>query len=251
MTPESVIAHLNTHDVNAQPTPQPAPQSRYKPLFSVQLFEAVPWQFLDKLITFYSDVAEPRILDATVNAGRIWGRGKSRYQYTGLDIDPAVHPDVVGDNTAMPFPDESWDIIVYDPPHTGEQGKTRFAAVYGTGITVGKDGGLAHTYPAFLQEANRVLRPKGILLAKLADCTHRGRFQFATADFYVAANQYGFELQGNHILPRRNVIIDPKWKKASHPRQNHCTWMACRKITPARDPGNDFATSSTKLSRTF
>ena len=71
---------------------------------------------------------------------------------------------------------------------------------------------------------------KGLLIAKLADCTHRNRFQFATADFYVAAAQYGFELQGNHILPRKNVIIDPKWKKASHPRQNHSTFMAFNKM---------------------
>jgi hypothetical protein len=61
-------------------------------------------------------------------------------------------------------------------------------------VAVAEDGGLSHTYPAF-----------------------------ATADFYFAAKQFGFELQGNHILSRKNVIVDPKWKKAIHPRQNHCT----------------------------
>jgi hypothetical protein len=118
----------------------------YAPLYSVQPFDKVPWQFRDELIAFYCDLSEPRILDATVNEGRIWGRGKSRYKYVGMDIDPSVKPDVVGDNTAMPFGDDSWDVIVYDPPHTGEQGKSRFASVYGTGIGVAKNGGLAHTY---------------------------------------------------------------------------------------------------------
>ena len=205
------------------------PPSTYTPLYSVQPFDKVPWRFLDELIAFYCDIAEPRILDATVNEGRIWGRGKSRYEHVGMDIDPSVHPDVVGDNTAMPFHDESWDIVVYDPPHTGEQGKSKFAPVYGTGVAVATNGGLAHTYPPFLSEARRVLRPRGILLVKLADVTHRTKFQFATAEFYLAAKEYGFELQGNHILPRTNVIIDPKWKKASHPRQNHSTWMAFKK----------------------
>jgi hypothetical protein len=124
--------------------------STYTPLYSVQPFDTVPWQFLDELIAFYCDIAEARILDATVNEGRIWGRGKSRYKHVGMDIDPSVHPDVVGDNTAMRFPDESWDIVVYDPPHTGEQGKSKFAPVYGTEVAVAKNGGRAHTYPPFL-----------------------------------------------------------------------------------------------------
>jgi SAM-dependent methyltransferase len=224
--PDQIEGFLNAAEA-AEPHPDVRPD--YKPFHSVQPFETVPWRFLDELIEFYCPLPEPLILDATANTGRIWGRGKSRYQHTSMDIDPSVHPDVIGDNTAMPFADGSWDIVVYDPPHTGEQGKTKFAGVYGTGVAVGTTGGLAHTYPAFLSEARRVLRPNGLLLVKLADCTHRNKFHFATAEFYVAAREYGFELQGNHILPRTSVIIDPKWKKASHPRQNHSTWMAFKK----------------------
>jgi hypothetical protein len=205
-------------------------QTGYKAFHSVQPFDTVPWQFLDQLIAFYCPILKPRILDATINNGRIWGRGKSRYKYTGMDIDPSVHPDIIGDNTAMPFADESWDIIVYDPPHTGDQGKSKFARVYGTALAANSRGGLAHTYPAFLAEARRVLRREGTLLVKLSDCTHRCRFHYATAEFYLAAREFGFELQGNHILPRKSVIIDPKWKKATHPRQNHCTWMVFKKM---------------------
>jgi len=36
------------------------------------------------------------------------------------------------------------------------------------------------------------------------------------------------------LLVRKSVIIDPKWKRAYHPRQNHCTWMAFTKRTGVR-----------------
>jgi hypothetical protein len=210
----------------------------YKAFYSVQAtkIEPVkPWDFLAELIAFYCPLEAPQILDATVNKGRIWG-DNPRYKYIGMDINPKVDPAVLADNTAMPFANESFDIIVYDPPHTGDQGasKTEFAFKYGTGVTSkntdGKWGSLAHTYPPFLAEAKRVLRNEGLLLVKLIDYTHSAKFQFATAEFWYAAKEFGFELQGLNILPRNGVITDSKWKKAYHPRQNHCTWMTFKKL---------------------
>jgi SAM-dependent methyltransferase len=205
-----------------------------KELYHVQPFETVPWQFLDELIAFYCDKPEPDILDPMCNKRRMWGKSEhlNSKKFVAMDINPSVRPDIVGDNTNTPFADNSFDVIAYDPPHTGDQrkSKTEFAAKYGIGVSTknpetGKWGNLFHTYRPFLKEARRILRPEGILLVKLADVTHCAKFQFATAEFDIAATEFGFELLGNYILPRKGVIIDPKWKKAYHPRQNHCTWM--------------------------
>jgi SAM-dependent methyltransferase len=200
----------------------------YQPIYSVQPFGTVPSNLLEQLIHFYCPTAAT-ILDATVNKGRIWGSSPN-IKYIGMDIAETVRPDVVADNTKMPFADDTFDVIVYDPPHTGDQGKTKvgFGERYGVSVPTNKEGNLFHTYPPFLIEASRVLKPDGLLLVKLADCTHRATFHFATAQFWLDARAT-FKLQGLHILPRKNVIIDTKWKRAHHPRQNHCTWMAFTK----------------------
>src|ERR1017187_6153581 len=122
-------------------------KKQYKPFYSVQPFETVPWELLDQLIKSYCPLPTPLILDSTVNKGRIWG--SSNIKYIGMDIDPFVRPNLVGSNTQMPFPNDTFDVIVYDPPHTGEQGNSTvgFAEKYGVGVSVNKQGNLFDTYP--------------------------------------------------------------------------------------------------------
>lgn len=78
-----------------------------------------------------------------------------------------VAPDIVADFTALPFPDESFYLVVLDPPHlglsrTGKSGK--FRKLYGT---------LPTDWQAVLRagfaECFRVLRPHGVLIFKWAE----------------------------------------------------------------------------------
>jgi hypothetical protein len=48
---------------------------------------------------------------------------------TRLDLNPDVHPDVVGDAHAMPFEDESFELVVCDPPYSDAES----TELYGTG----------------------------------------------------------------------------------------------------------------------
>jgi len=150
----------------------------YKPLLSVQPFDVVPGQFLDDMISFYCDKPQPDILDPTCNKRRMWG--KSQRKIVAVDINPEVKPDVVADHTNLPFADASFDIITYDPPHTGDQGKskTEFAAKYGIGVKsknpeTGKWGNLFHTYPAFLKEAKRISASEWGLVGETRRCNTR------------------------------------------------------------------------------
>jgi SAM-dependent methyltransferase len=202
----------------------------YSPLPSVWFGEDS--ELLDKMLTFYPRKKPKDILDATVNGGRIW-KGLT-WKIIGMDNDPRHHPDVVGDNTDMPFADASFDVVVYDPPHIPNQGKDRskdFSTRFGLTLKSPKEEGysFAFMYPPFVKEAHRVLRPEGILLCKIADYVHGHRYQWAHIDLIEAAKAVGFCPCDCIVKVRQGPIIDPRWKKAHHARRQHCYWVIFRK----------------------
>jgi SAM-dependent methyltransferase len=204
--------------------------SGYVPISSV--WEGDDSELLEKLLDFYPRRKPKRILDATVNRGRFW-RGSSR-PVTGMDIDPRFNPDVVGDNTAMPFANEYFDVVVYDPPHIPNQGKDKskdFNERFGLVLRSPKENGysLSHTFPPFVREAHRVLEAEGILLCKIADYVHHHRYQWAHVEFINAACAVGFMACDCIIKVRTAPIIDPRWKTAHHSRRQHCYWLVFRK----------------------
>lgn len=204
--------------------------SSYDPLPSVWF--GGDSELLDKMLNFYPRKKPKDILDATVNRGRLW-RGLE-WRIVGMDIDPKHQPDVVGDNTDMPFEDANFDVVVYDPPHIPNQGKDRskdFNTRFGLTLKSPKEEGysFAFMYPPFVKEAYRVLRPEGILLCKIADYVHGHRYQWAHIDFIEAANAVGFCPCDCILKIRKGPIIDPRWKKAHHARRQHCYWLVFRK----------------------
>jgi hypothetical protein len=207
------------------------PAWRYEPLGSVWHGDDDA-ELLERLLSFYPGRRPEQILDATVNGGRFW-RGSSR-KVIGLDIDARHSPAVCADNTAMPFRSESFDVVVYDPPHVPNQGRDRskdFNTRFGLGARASKLQGysFAHTYPAFMQEAYRVLREEGVLFAKIADYVHNHRYQWAHIDLIDAGQRVGFIPCDCIIKVRQGPIIDPRWKVAHHTRRQHCYWIVFRK----------------------
>lgn len=202
----------------------------YSPLPSV--WQQSDAELLERLLKFYPRKRPKRILDATVNGGRFW-RGSTR-PVIGIDIARSQKPTVVADNIRMPFPEASFDVIVYDPPHIPNQGKDRskdFNTRFGLVLRSSKENGytFSHTYPPFLREAYSVLKPEGILLCKIADYIHDHQYQWAHVDFIQAARAAGFQPCDCIIKIRKGPIIDPKWKVAHHSRRQHCYWLVLRK----------------------
>jgi SAM-dependent methyltransferase len=205
-------------------------RSRYAPPGSVWHGEDA--DLLERVLSFYPRKFPKRILDATVNGGRFW-RGTTR-KVIGIDIESCHRPTIIADNTRMPFRDRFFDVVVYDPPHIPNQGKDKskdFNTRFGLGTRSPKEKGytFAHTYPPFVREAYRVLKPEGILLCKIADYVHDHRYQWAHIDLLHAARAVGFQACDCIIKVRKGPIIDPKWKVAHHSRRQHCYWLVFRK----------------------
>ncbi|MGX7195472.1 class I SAM-dependent methyltransferase [Enterococcus olivae] len=113
-----------------------------------------------------------RILDACCGSRLFWfdkdneyttymDKRRETFEIHGKKIN--VQPDVVADFRDMPFPDNTYDLIVFDPPHLKWAGPNSIMkAQYGQ---LDKD-----TWPAdILQgmtECMRVLKPNGVLIFK-------------------------------------------------------------------------------------
>jgi hypothetical protein len=202
----------------------------YEPLGSVWYGDDAT--LLERLLSSYPRKRPKRILDATVNGRRFWR--ESKRPVTGLDLETQHQPDVVGDNTAMPFSDMSFDVVVYDPPHIPNQGRDNqkdFNKRFGLGPKSPKEHGytFTHTFPFFLREAWRVLTPEGTLFCKITDYIHNHRYQWAHVELIAAARGTGFLPCDCIVKVRKGPIVDPKWKVAHHSRRQHCYWLVFRK----------------------
>jgi tRNA G10 N-methylase Trm11 len=67
-----------------------------------------------------------------------------------IDIKPETKPSVIGDCHRLPFKENSFDMVLADPPYTNELSER----IYGTGKVV---------YKKWVSEAVRVCKPGGYI----------------------------------------------------------------------------------------
>jgi hypothetical protein len=175
------------------------------------------------------------ILDATYNTGRIWRGSAWAERVVSMDIDPQHKPQIVADNREMQgVRSRHYGVVVYDPPHVGPQGRDksvkRFDADFGATMACGKehDWTLSYLYPPFLKQAQRVLKPEGLLLAKITDMVNSHRSRWAHVDFMRMAEEAGFTVCDLIVKVRTGPMLSSKWKVAHHARKRHCFWIVCR-----------------------
>ena len=190
---------------------------------------------LQALLDFYVGPGK-KILDVTANRRRMWRGVAGDYAPNFMDIDPKVGPDIVGDFRAIPVPDASLDVLVFDPPHlpaaAGSKASLRqMREDYGLSDAPKADNVAAYFAP-LLTEAARVLRLDGLILAKIKDYTHNHAYQWMLVEWINAVRSTP------GLTPCDLVIkVDPcggnlksgRWEKAHHVRNSHCYWSVVRK----------------------
>ena len=162
-------------------------------------------------------------LDATWGSGEFWD-GSAHVEVTGLDVDPARAPHHVGDFTALGFGDESFDVVVFDPPYQWDMSK-RKASVTGARFgTFASAEEARASATAGCHEAWRVAR-LGVI-AKCQDYIHESRPVWMS-DWMKAATPV--ELYDVPHVRQPRKMIDPKWSRQLSVWRNHSTFWVWRK----------------------
>jgi hypothetical protein len=181
--------------------------------------------------------SEPRIVDVTYNRGVMWkGTGVTPHR---SDVSQEMSPDAetIADCRSLPFADNSYDVIAFDPPHlpaaaasVGSSGIER--AQYGLDASGDYRQGdnINPLFVDFLTEARRVLTPEGIVIAKIADLVHNHRYQWQHVAFINAAEALGMTVCDTVIKvdPAAGNLKSSKWQRAHHFRRGHCYWLVVR-----------------------
>lgn len=154
-------------------------------------------QALDILIGIHAGIRST-ILDCTYRDGRAWRRSTIKPTKT-MDKDSSYSVDIVADYCRMPFPAESFDVIVFHPKRCEE-------------------------FDLFLREAQRVCAENGIVLAKITNAVTDHKYRWNSIEFILTAQRIGFTACDAIIkLNKPN-----KQKSTSHAQVSHSYWLVLR-----------------------
>lgn len=107
-----------------------------------------------------------KILDATAGLRSMW-IDKHYKDAIYIDIRPEVKPDIICDSKHTPFENQTFDMIVFDPPHLHSNGNNSiFGSKYGGPYE--KQYILDFVQGAFI-EFERILKDEGVVMFKWSE----------------------------------------------------------------------------------
>ena len=126
----------------------------------------------------FERIIRPQVLDVCCGPKGMWfDKNDERAVFmdkrreTHVDVYPCgtktnvIDPDILGDFTNIPFPDNSFSLVVFDPPHIEQDSVSQITKKYGS-----LSGDWREMLRAGFAECFRVLKPDGVLIFKWNDC---------------------------------------------------------------------------------
>ena len=168
-----------------------------------------------------------RVLDTTYGQGGFWERQTANpYQVMTMDRripdKPPGNDFFTGDWNNLPFPPQTFDALIFDPPFLvggGDQSRIKLRytspANYQTLMRSIEDAG---------REFAKVLRPKGIIIVKAMDTIDGRRRRWLHMDI---ANTWTsrYYLKDLFVSVATTNIRDPGWTNQNLSRAAHCFFM--------------------------
>lgn len=184
------------------------------------------------------------VVDVTYGRGLFWTKCRPCHL--------AVHDLALDgvDFRQLPEADRSVDVVVFDPPYIPQGGRTTsglpdFLDRYGLFDVPSTHGELDNLIAAGIEEAARVLKPRGRLLVKCMDYVHGGRFRTGRHNVVAAAIAAGLEQVDEFIHysgcgPQPTENIDGTPRAQLHSRRAH-TFLCVFQAKPVRMHSRDLA----------
>lgn len=162
------------------------------------------------------------VLDVTYGMGVFWKKYRPA-DFAAHEIDPAKAPDGPMDFTALDYPDDTFNTVVFDPPYK-LNGTPTDAVDERYGVHVIRSWRDRHALiNAGIVECVRVLRGGGYLLVKCQDQVCSGQVRWQTREFADTA-----ESAGTRLVDRFDLLggrAQPAGRRQVHARRNHSTLL--------------------------
>lgn len=189
-----------------------------------------------------------RIADVTFGKGVFWRKVDTQmYDLHPSDIDTGI------DCRNLPYENESFDAVVFDPPYmegffrnqtatkAGAGTHNAFRNHYSNGNETPKSGGgkwhaaVTELYVDGGQEAHRILQSRGVLIVKCQDEVSANRQNLTHVEIINAYAQMGFFCKDLFVVVRTNKPGVSRILKQVHARKNHSYFLVFVKIPKGKN----------------